>query len=52
MSFKIEWKGSNVTSASVCLNFMLDPYFKTMKSTNWKFKIFKNSIEAEKWCTE
>ncbi len=41
-----------VTSPSVCLNFMLDPYFETMKDTNWEFKTFKNIVEAEKWCTE
>ena len=41
-----------VTSPNVCLNFIIDPYFETMKSTNWEFKIFKNSIEAEKWCSE
>ena len=39
-----------VTSKNVCLNFILDPYIEAMKSTNWKIKIFKNSIEAEKWC--
>jgi len=41
-----------VTSDTVCLDFMLDPYFEGMKNTNWEFKTFKNIIEAEKWCTE
>ena len=41
-----------VTSDTVCLNFILDPYIEGMKDTNWKFKTFKNSIEAEKWCSE
>jgi len=41
-----------VTSPNICLSSIIDPYLETMKSTNWKIKIFKNSIEAEKWCSE
>lgn len=41
-----------VISDSVCLNFIIDPYIDGMKSTNWEIKIFKNIIEAEKWCFE
>ena len=41
-----------VTSNTVCLNFILDPYIEGMQDTNWEFKTFKNSIEAEKWCSE
>ncbi len=41
-----------VTSASVCLSSIIDPYLERMKSTNWKIKIFKNRIEAENWCLE
>ena len=39
-----------VTSGSVCISSIIDPYLETMKSTNWKIKTFKNRIEAEKWC--
>ena len=45
-------KSAIVTSPSVCLNFIIDPYLEAMKSTNWEIKIFKNSIEAEKWCSK
>ena len=45
-------KSAIITSPSVCLNFIIDPYLEAMKSTNWEIKIFKNSIEAEKWCSK
>ncbi|WP_299528808.1 hypothetical protein [uncultured Lutibacter sp.] len=45
-------KSAIITSESVCLSFITEPYFEMMKSTNWEFKIFKNRIEAEKWCSE
>ena len=41
-----------VTSGSVCISSIIDPYLETMKSTNWKIKTFKNRIEAEKWCIQ
>ena len=45
-------KSAIVTSPNVCINFIIDPYLEMMKETNWEVKIFKNLIEAEKWCTE
>lgn len=45
-------KSAIVTSPSVCLNFIIDPYLEAMKSTNWEIKTFKNCIEAEKWCSK
>ena len=41
-----------VKSTSVCLSYIIDPYLETMKSTNWEIKLFKDRIEAEKWCLE
>jgi len=45
-------KSAIVTSPSVCLNFIIDPYLEGMQDTNWEIKTFRNIIEAEKWCTE
>ena len=45
-------KSAIVTLPSVFLNFIIDPYLEIMKSANWEIKIFKNSIEPEKWCAE
>jgi len=45
-------KEAIVTSDTVCISHIIAPYLEAMKETNWKIKIFKNSVEAEKWCCE